>query len=95
MKKLLTLTLLGMFLATGTAEARGTDEVRLAIDVPYEPFVYRTPEGELAGFEIDLGNELCARADLECSGARSASVQPRDRKGQGREVRLRRQPTTW
>ena len=67
MKKLLTLTLLGMFLATGTAEARGTDEVRLAIDVPYEPFVYRTPEGELAGFEIDLGNELCARADLECT----------------------------
>nr|WP_251977479.1 MULTISPECIES: transporter substrate-binding domain-containing protein [unclassified Salinicola] len=40
--------------------------VRLAVDVPYPPFEYRTADGELAGFEIDLGNELCRRAELEC-----------------------------
>ncbi|MCK0767400.1 transporter substrate-binding domain-containing protein [Chromohalobacter canadensis] len=67
MKKLLALTLLGVVMTTATAQARDTDEVRLAIDVPYEPFVYRTPAGELEGFEIDLGNELCKRANLDCT----------------------------
>lgn len=68
MKKLLVLTLLGMVMTTATAQARdGDDEIRLAIDVPYEPFVYRTPSGELKGFEIDLGNELCERANLDCT----------------------------
>ncbi|WP_052364850.1 transporter substrate-binding domain-containing protein [Halotalea alkalilenta] len=43
------------------------EQVRIAIDVPYEPFVYRTPSGQLEGFEIDLGNELCKRAQLDCS----------------------------
>ncbi|MEC8917057.1 MAG: transporter substrate-binding domain-containing protein, partial [Pseudomonadota bacterium] len=43
------------------------DAIRLGIDVPYEPFVVRNADGDLEGFEIDLGNELCARANLECS----------------------------
>lgn len=41
-------------------------KVRIAVDVPYPPFEYRTADGELAGFEIDLGNELCQRAKLDC-----------------------------
>ncbi len=34
MKKLLALTLLGVVMTTATAQARDTDHVRLAIDVP-------------------------------------------------------------
>ncbi|MCK0744512.1 transporter substrate-binding domain-containing protein [Chromohalobacter nigrandesensis] len=41
-------------------------QVRIAVDVPYPPFEYRNADGELAGFEIDLGNELCQRAKLDC-----------------------------
>ena len=41
-------------------------QVRIAVDVPYPPFEYRDANGELAGFEIDLGNELCKRAELDC-----------------------------
>lgn len=67
MKKLLAVALLGTTLASGVALARDYDSVRIAIDVPYEPFVVRAPDGKLEGFEIDLGNELCRRANLDCS----------------------------
>ncbi|MGQ7249353.1 transporter substrate-binding domain-containing protein [Halomonas sp. V046] len=64
----LTATALAATLLT-TSAANAADEprqVRLAVDVPYPPFEYRTADGELAGFEIDLGNELCQRANLDC-----------------------------
>jgi len=48
------------------AMAQDRNTIRLGIDVPYEPFVVRNAEGDLEGFEIDLGNELCARANLDC-----------------------------
>jgi len=50
------------------ADDQTVDErhVRIAVDVPYPPFEYRNADGELAGFEIDLGNELCRRAKLDC-----------------------------
>lgn len=67
MKKLITATCIATLLASGSAVARTPDHITLAIDVPYEPFVYRAPNGQLEGFEIDLGNELCKRAELECS----------------------------
>lgn len=59
---LLTLATLG----AGSAGADAPRTVRIAVDVPYPPFEYRTADGELAGFEIDLGNELCQRAQLKC-----------------------------
>ncbi|SHE42895.1 amino acid ABC transporter substrate-binding protein, PAAT family (TC 3.A.1.3.-) [Modicisalibacter ilicicola DSM 19980] len=59
-------------LLPGQAFARDYDEVRLAVDVPYEPFEYRTPEGELTGFEIDLGNAVCAELDIQCTWVEQA-----------------------
>ncbi|WP_136248037.1 transporter substrate-binding domain-containing protein [Halomonas borealis] len=53
-------------LGAGTAGADEPRTVRIAVDVPYPPFEYRTADGELAGFEIELGNELCQRAALDC-----------------------------
>ncbi|GHB17729.1 transporter substrate-binding domain-containing protein [Salinicola rhizosphaerae] len=49
------------------AQDDAKQQVKLGIDVPYEPFVVRNADGDLEGFEIDLGNELCARANLDCS----------------------------
>ncbi|MWJ27552.1 transporter substrate-binding domain-containing protein [Halomonas sp. ZH2S] len=66
MKKLLTVSLLGLAIAATTAQARDYDHVRIGVDVPYEPMEYRTPEGELTGFDIDLGNELCERVGVTC-----------------------------
>ncbi|MGC3875186.1 transporter substrate-binding domain-containing protein [Halomonas sp. GXIMD04776] len=66
MKKLLTVTLLSAAMLAGTAQARDYDTVRFGVDVPYEPMEYRTPDGELTGFDIDLGNALCAEIGIEC-----------------------------
>ncbi len=46
--------------------AYSDDTLRLAVDVPFEPFEYRLPDGTLTGFEIDLGNEVCRRIEREC-----------------------------
>lgn len=67
MKKLLTISLMSAAVAAaGSAQARDGDTVRIGVDVPYVPMEYRTPEGELTGFDIELGNALCEQAGLEC-----------------------------
>lgn len=66
MKKLLTVSLLGVAIAAGTAQARDYDHVRFGVDVPYEPMEYRTPEGELTGFDIELGNAMCEEIGITC-----------------------------
>ncbi len=40
--------------------------VRIGAEGAYPPFGFLNEAGELEGFEIDLGNELCQRASLEC-----------------------------
>ncbi len=62
MKKLLLATALTLA-GAGVAAA---DPVRIATEGAYEPYNFIDDKGELAGFEIVLGNELCARAGLEC-----------------------------
>ncbi|HBM29011.1 MAG TPA: nickel transporter, partial [Halomonas sp.] len=47
-------------LVSTAALARDYDEIRLGVDVPYEPFMYREADGTLTGFEIELGNAACA-----------------------------------
>ncbi len=63
---ILTASLSALFMMTG-AQAKEWTEVRLAVDVPYEPFEYKLPDGTLTGFEIDLGNAVCENAKLKCS----------------------------
>jgi polar amino acid transport system substrate-binding protein len=41
-------------------------QVRIASEGAYAPWNFIDDSGNLAGFEIELGNELCARAALEC-----------------------------
>ncbi|TNC79678.1 MAG: nickel transporter [Oleiphilus sp.] len=66
MKKL-TMTL-ACVLAFSSASlfAKDWEMVRIAVDVPYEPFEYKAPDGSLTGFEIDLGNAVCADIGVKC-----------------------------
>ncbi|EAR50219.1 His/Glu/Gln/Arg/opine family ABC transporter, periplasmic His/Glu/Gln/Arg/opine family-binding protein, partial [Oceanicola granulosus HTCC2516] len=67
MKTLLT-TAVALALAGGAAfaESHAMDTVRLGTEGAYPPYNFIDDDGEVAGFEIELGNELCARAELTC-----------------------------
>ncbi|MCW5719253.1 MAG: transporter substrate-binding domain-containing protein [Bauldia sp.] len=55
---------LGMAAFTGSASAQQT--VRIATEGAYAPYNFINEAGQPAGFEIDLGNEICLRAELAC-----------------------------
>ena len=60
------LTLTAAALALTASGALAQDIVRMGTEGAYPPFNYINDAGELAGFEIELGNELCERAGLTC-----------------------------
>jgi polar amino acid transport system substrate-binding protein len=43
-----------------------TDSIRIGTEGAYPPFNYYTADGELAGFDVDIGNALCAKMDIKC-----------------------------
>lgn len=40
--------------------------VRIGVDVPYPPYSYLDDNGDLVGFEIDLGNATCKHLGIQC-----------------------------
>ncbi len=64
-QKILSLGVLSAAMIAGTAGADVRD-IRIGVDVPYEPMEFRTPDGELTGFDIELGNALCAEIGIQC-----------------------------
>ena len=50
----------------GAAHAKDWKNVRIAFDVPYEPFEYKKPDGSLTGFEVDLARAVCKEIDAKC-----------------------------
>ncbi|WP_421904765.1 transporter substrate-binding domain-containing protein [Mameliella sp.] len=65
MKKLLIGTAALAMLA-GAAFAESHSVVRLGTEGAYPPYNYIDDDGEVAGFERELGDELCKRAELTC-----------------------------
>ena len=65
MKKLILSTAL-LAIGAGAALADGHSVVRIGTEGAYEPFNFLDDNGEVAGFERDLGDELCSRAELTC-----------------------------
>ncbi|MEM5422017.1 ABC transporter substrate-binding protein [Paraburkholderia ferrariae] len=41
-------------------------EIRLAVDPTYPPLEYKTPDGKLTGFGVDIANALCAQLNAHC-----------------------------
>jgi len=62
MKKLLIAT--ALVAASGAAQAQ--DVVRLGTEGAYPPYNFINDAGQVAGFERELGDELCKRAELTC-----------------------------
>lgn len=62
--KRLFLTAAAVAISAGTAFAQ--DVVRIGTEGAYPPFNYINDANELDGFERELGDELCARAELTC-----------------------------
>lgn len=54
-------------LAVMVSCAPGPEAVRMGTEGFYPPYNFLDQDGEIAGFERDLGDELCRRADLECT----------------------------
>jgi polar amino acid transport system substrate-binding protein len=66
MKKLI-LTTAAVALTAGMALADAHSKtVRMGTEGAYPPYNFINDAGQVDGFEIELGNELCARAELTC-----------------------------
>lgn len=56
----------GVVLALTTTSASAEDVIKFATEAAFPPFNERADDGSIIGFEIDLGNEMCARINREC-----------------------------
>jgi polar amino acid transport system substrate-binding protein len=60
------LILTASLLALSVGAASAQDVVRMGTEGAYPPYNFINDQGEIAGFERDLGDELCKRAQLSC-----------------------------
>jgi len=51
--------------ATG-AFAKDWQTVKIGVDASYPPFESKAPDGKVIGFDVDLGNALCAKIHAKC-----------------------------
>ncbi|MGN6650036.1 ABC transporter substrate-binding protein [Trinickia sp.] len=70
-------TLLAAVIAVtaGTAFAQSSqssDTLRFGIEAAYPPFESKTPSGALVGFDVDVGNAMCARMKVKCAWVENA-----------------------
>ncbi len=66
MSKLVSI-LLGILIIGSTDSATAGMKVRMGTEGAYPPFNYTDSSGELKGFDIDIGNAICAAAKFECT----------------------------
>lgn len=71
MKKNTLLIIAALVAASGSAHAADT-VLRFGVDPSFPPFESKAPNGELVGFDIDLGNAICAQAKVKCEWVETA-----------------------
>ncbi len=67
MKLLKNLLMLACALASVSALAADATTLRYGLEAQYPPFESKGANGELQGFDIDIGNAICKTANLTCS----------------------------
>ncbi len=65
MKKLIFAASCALAMIAGGAQAQ-EQNLRVAFDVPYEPFEYKDENGELTGFEVELATAMCEELNAKC-----------------------------
>lgn len=53
-------------MTSGTASAKSWKTIRFGVDATYPPFESKAPDGSFVGFDIDLGNAICAKLKVKC-----------------------------
>ncbi len=53
--------------AAGSAAAADLKEIRFGVEASYAPFESKSPAGDLQGFDIDVGNAVCAKLKVKCT----------------------------
>ncbi|SCK14652.1 ABC transporter substrate-binding protein [Vogesella sp. LIG4] len=53
-------------LLAGSVYAKDAGVIRFGLDPSYAPFESKAPDGKLVGFDIDIGNAICARLQVRC-----------------------------
>jgi lysine/arginine/ornithine transport system substrate-binding protein len=64
MKKLLVFSML--FILATASYGSTLSVIRFGVDPSYPPFESKGPDGKLHGFDIDLGEQICARLNAKC-----------------------------
>jgi arginine/ornithine transport system substrate-binding protein len=54
------------FCAVSTLAHADEDSLRIGIEAAYPPFSFKTPEGNISGFDYDIGNALCEEMKIKC-----------------------------
>jgi len=65
-KILAAVTVALLAVSAGSAYAKDWTTVRFGVDASYPPFESKGPDGKVVGFDVDLGNEICARLKAKC-----------------------------
>lgn len=60
-------TLLASALLATPAQAKEWKVIRIGLEAAYKPFTYKTPDGKLTGFDVEIANALCKQMQAECS----------------------------
>ncbi|BCX68997.1 MULTISPECIES: ABC transporter substrate-binding protein [Pseudomonas] len=64
MKKIVLATVLAV--VSSGVMARDMTEIKFGVDPTFAPFESKAPDGSLVGFDIDLGNAICAQLKAKC-----------------------------
>ena len=59
------IALIGLTCAV-SVHAADLKELRIGTDATYEPFEYKSADGKIIGFEIELANAVCAEMKRTC-----------------------------
>lgn len=70
MNKINLLIIATLSATSGLAQAETT--LRFGVDPSFPPFESKAPDGQLVGFDIDLGNAICAQAQVKCEWVETA-----------------------
>ncbi|MDR5806895.1 ABC transporter substrate-binding protein [Caballeronia sp. LZ019] len=71
-KTMMTAAALALMAASTMATAKEWSTIRVGVDPTYPPFESVTKDGAVQGFDIDLGNALCAKLKAKCVWVQSS-----------------------